>query len=231
MELKQQKTKNQVLSSLAVCIAGIIGYAIQPDFFLNIYRLINTADVESAATFLRSYESAAAMISFLILVFINAVGILPNFFFVAANGIIFGVIGGTLLSWAGEMAGAVIGFVILRYLFRDYAERFVKSCGAGHHTQALSGNRGFQLILFTRAIPYMPSGLITALSAVSSVSLKNYTLATAIGKLPSVWLEVTLGHDIVNYKEHIFRLTLLILISVAAFIFVWWCRRRLKCQS
>lgn len=231
MGLKHSKIKTQVLSSLAISIAGIIGYAIKPDFFLDICRLISTADVESAVEFLRSYDSAAAMISFLILVFINAVGILPNFFFLAANGIIFGVIGGTLLSWAGEIVGAVIGFAFLRYFFRDYAEQFVKNCGASHHTQALGGHRGFQLILFTRAIPYMPSGLITALSAVSSVSLRDYTLATIIGKLPSVWLEVTLGHDIVSYKEHVFRLTLLILVSVSAFIFVWWCRKRLRCHS
>jgi uncharacterized membrane protein YdjX (TVP38/TMEM64 family) len=231
MENKSSKIENRVFVFLVICVTGSISYALYPDFFFALYRLISTADVESASEFLRSYGSTAAIISFLILVFINAVGVLPNFFFLAANGIIFGVIGGTLLSWAGELVGAVIGFAFLRYLFRDYAEQFVKSCGASHHTQAIGGHRGFQLILLTRAIPYMPSGLITALSAVSSVSLRDYALATAIGKLPSVWLEVTLGHDIVSYKEHMFRLSLLILVSVAAFIIVWWYRRRQKCQS
>lgn len=231
MDNNTRKTHNQGITLLIALAACVLVYSIAPDFVLTVWHLISSADVASAAEFLRSFGAASFAISFLILVFINAVGVLPNFFFLAANGIIFGVWGGTLLSWAGEVVGSVIGFAFLRYLFRDYAEQLVKNCGAIHHTRELGGRRGFHLILIARAIPYMPSGLVTALSAVSSVSLWDYTLATILGKLPSVWLEVTLGHDVISYKEHLFRLTMLILISVAAFVFVWWYRRRQSCRS
>lgn len=230
MERNTRKLYHQAIAVLVVLAAGILTYSLAPDFVLTVWHLISSADVASAAEFLRSFGPASYAVSFLILVFINAVGVLPNFFFLVANGIIFGVWVGTLLSWTGEIVGSVIGFAFLRYLFRDYAEQLVKGCGATHHTRELSGHRGFHLILIARAIPYMPSGLVTALSAVSSVSLWDYTLATTIGKLPSVWLEVTLGHDVVNYKEHLFRLTLLILVSIAAFVFVWWYRRKQQCK-
>lgn len=55
-------------------------------------------------------------------------------------------------------------------------------------------------MLILRAMPYFPSGILTALGAVSRISLKDYALANLIGKFPSTALEVVIGHDVVNYK-------------------------------
>lgn len=50
-------------------------------------------------------------------------------------------------------------------------------------------------------LPYLPSGIVTALSALSRIRFRNYVCATLIGKFPSTALEVVVGHDIVNYEK------------------------------
>ena len=56
--------------------------------------------------------------------------------------------------------------------------------------------------------------MTTALAAVSRVGFKDHLLATVIGKLPSAWIEVTIGHDLFSFfRAHLLRLTLLTLAS------------------
>lgn len=61
---------------------------------------------------------------------------------------------------------------------------------------------------FARALPYFPSGILTAVGAVSSMSARDYIIANLIGKFPSTALEVVIGHDVVNFQEHSQRLTI-----------------------
>ena len=70
---------------------------------------------------------------------------------------------------------------------------------------------------FARALPYFPSGILTAVGAVSSMSARDYIIANLVGKFPSTALEVVIGHDVVNFQEHSQRLTILILVVGAVF--------------
>ena len=56
-------------------------------------------------------------------------------------------------------------------------------------------------MLFARSLPYFPSGVITALGAISKIKPSDYILANLIGKFPSTALEVAIGTDIVNFQE------------------------------
>ena len=51
--------------------------------------------------------------------------------------------------------------------------------------------RNFMLI--ARAIPYIPSGVLNALGAISKISIRDYVLATLLGKLPSTVVEAMMG--------------------------------------
>lgn len=197
--------------------AGLLAYWINPPFLQSSIELLQKGDIASSVAFIRSYGANAMLVSFLLVVIINCLGFLPNIFILAANGIVFGVVTGTLISWIAETVGSTIGFLLMRYLFRDYAHSIIVRRNALRKIDVLSGRRGFRLMLLARAIPYIPSGVITALGAVSSISARDYILATLIGKLPSTWIEVTLGHDLASYREHTFRLVLLLLISTGAY--------------
>lgn len=224
--MNQKQTKNRVfiLAVLTICILLI--YVMNPEPLRKITQLLFTGDMGESIAYIRSFGPYAILVSFGIIVFVNSVAILPNIFILAANGIIFGIVEGTLISWAAESVGVIISFAFMRYFFRDYAHNVIVRSNALQKVNDFSGKNGFRIMLIARAIPFIPSGLITALGALSAIRWRDYILATLIGKLPSAWIEVTLGHDLASYREHTMRLTLMIVISVAAYGSYLWYKKK-----
>ena len=50
-------------------------------------------------------------------------------------------------------------------------------------------------------MPYVPSGLVTRAGVVSSMSLFPFMLATALGKLPSITLEVLIAYQLIQLSK------------------------------
>lgn len=217
---------NRIVMLIILAACTLLVYWINPEPLRKISQLLLTGDIAGSIDYIRSFGPYAALVSFGIIVFINTVAVLPNIFILAANGIIFGVVEGTLISWVAESVGVIISFLLMRYLFQDYAHQVIVRSNAMKKVDDFSGKNGFQIMLIARSIPFIPSGLITALGALSSIRIRDYVLATFIGKLPSAWIEVTLGHDLTSYREHTLRLTLLILISIAAYWGFSWYKKR-----
>ncbi|MEN6412285.1 MAG: TVP38/TMEM64 family protein [Veillonellales bacterium] len=204
------------VGGLTVAAAAV--YWLQPAWarpLIGVLKYLN--DIDSLIDFIRSYGHYAMLISFLLIVVINMVAVLPNIFILAANGILFGVVEGTLVSWAAESVGVIISFFIMRYLLRDYAHKLIVRRQGLKALDQFSGEKGFVIMLLARSIPFVPSGLITALGALSSISTRDYILATLIGKFPSATIEVMLGHDLASYREHELRLLILLLIAGAGY--------------
>ncbi|SDF19813.1 TVP38/TMEM64 family protein [Sporomusa acidovorans] len=222
--MNQTKKRVVVLAILAACILLI--YGTNPEPLRKMIQLLVKGDITACIDYIRSYGPYAALVSFGIVVFINTVAVLPNIFILAANGIIFGIVEGTLISWVAESVGVIISFAFMRYFFQDYAHHVIERSNALQKINDFSGKKGFQIMLIARSIPFIPSGLITALGAVSNITWKDYILATFIGKLPSAWIEVTLGHDLASYREHTMRLSILIIISIAAYGGYLWYKKK-----
>jgi len=200
-------------------ILVLLSYLLAPEFMHKITHLFLQHDVVGSIEFIRSYGSYAILISFLIIVFINVVAVLPNILIVTATGVIFGVVEGTLISWIGESVGVIISFVLMRYLFRENAQSIIARSQSLKQIDDFSGEKGLWIMLVARSIPYVPSGLITALGALSRIGVRDYVIATFLGKLPSALIEVTLGHDLLSYRDHIGRLSVLLVLSALAYYF------------
>lgn len=231
MNVENKVSRNRALKKLPLVLSILLAailliYWLNPEPLHKITHLLVTGDLMGTIEYIRSYGPYAALVSFGIIVFINSVAVLPNIFILAANGIIFGVVEGTIISWLAECVGVIICFAVMRYFFQDYAHRVISRNNALQKVDDFSGKNGFQIMLIARSIPFIPSGLITALGALSGIRWRDYVLATLIGKLPSAWIEVTLGHDLASYKEHTTRLTLLIFISVVAYGSYLWYKKR-----
>ena len=82
----------------------------------------------------------------------------------------------------------------------------------------LSGRKGLQWMALARMLPYFPSGILTAIGAVSKISTRDYIIANLIGKFPSTALEVVIGHDLVNFQQHSERLAVLVTLVIIIFI-------------
>lgn len=203
-------TKLVVAVLLVMLVVGV--QLLAPDFFRNTLQLAVSGNVTGLVEYLRSFGPWAILISFLLDVLINAASIFPSIFLSTANGLIFGLPLGILISWLAETVGVVISFYLMRFFFRSTAEAIIAKSDSLKHIDEVSGEHGLEWMAFARTLPYFPSGILTAIGAVSSISARDYIIANLIGKFPSTALEVVIGHDIVNFQENSMRLAVLVII-------------------
>ena len=119
-----------------------------------------------------------------------------------------------------------MSFLLLRFFFRDAAEKII----AKHKTLAsidkYSGKRGFTVMLIARMVPYFPSVLLNALGALSAMSLRDYVISSFVGKFPSTGIEAIIGHDTITHQEDPTRLIVVIVFAVLLIVGAWWYERR-----
>ena len=226
---KERYIQLGLLSGLV--ILGFLVYVLVPGFYDDMWELILSGDVQRMAEVLQSYGPWAMVISFVLDVLINALGFLPSIFFSTANGLLFGLVPGIIISWLAETVGVVLSFMIMRYILRDTAHKVIEKSEFLLKVDDFSGKNGLTVMLFARAIPYFPSGIITALGAISQISLRDYIIANLVGKFPSTALEVIVGHDAVLLQDNLGRLTIVILGASVLYFLLWkgyqrWVKRR-----
>ena len=212
---------------LILILFGIHHFA--PQFFHRVVVLSTRGDIKGTARFLNSYGPWAVVVSFLLDVFINAVGFLPSIFLSTANGLIFGLPLGVTISWVAESVGVIISFMVMRYFLRETAEQIIATSNNLKRLDEMSSDSGLVAMTLARTLPYFPSGVLTALGAISKMSFRDYCIATFIGKFPSTALEVILGHDIVNYRTNMHRLGMLVTVVIAVYGYMFY--RRYKKQK
>ena len=167
-------------------------------------RLAVSGNVKALAEYLRSFGPWAIFISFFIDVLINAGSIFPSIFLSTANGLIFGLPLGIAVSWLAETTGVVLSFLLMRFFFRNTAEKLIRKANRLQDIDKASEKNGIIWMTFARALPYFPSGILTAVGAL-------------IGKFPSTALEVVIGHDVVHFRESMVRLTVLVIVVAVVF--------------
>ena len=205
----------------ALVALGILVHILVPGFYDDMWELVISGDVNRMAEVLQSYGPWAMVISFVLDVLINALGFLPSIFFSTANGLLFGVVPGIIISWLAETVGVVLSFMIMRYILRDTAHKVIEKSEFLLKVDDFSGKNGLAVMLFARTIPYFPSGVITALGAISQISLQDYIIANLIGKFPSTALEVIVGHDAVLLQDNLGRLTVVIVAATVVYFLLW----------
>ena len=205
----------------ALVALGVLVHILVPGFYDDMWELVISGDVNRMAEVLQSYGPWAMVISFVLDVLINALGFLPSIFFSTANGLLFGVIPGIIISWLAETVGVVLSFMIMRYILRDTAHKVIEKSEFLLKVDDFSGKNGLAVMLFARTIPYFPSGVITALGAISQISLRDYIIANLIGKFPSTALEVIVGHDAVLLQDNLGRLTVVIVAATVVYFLLW----------
>ena len=226
---KERYIQLGLLSGLV--ILGVLVYVLVPGFYDDMWELILSGDVQRMAEVLQSYGPWAMVISFALDVLINALGFLPSIFFSTANGLLFGVVPGIIISWLAETVGVVLSFMIMRYILRDTAHKVIEKSEFLLKVDDFSGKNGLVMMLFARSIPYFPSGIITALGAISQISLRDYIIANLIGKFPSTALEVIVGHDTVLLQDNLGRLAVVVLVATVIYFLLWkgyqrWAKQR-----
>lgn len=154
--------------------------------------------VDYIVNLLSSYGEFAIIISVILSIIISILGIVPSVFVTGANILFFGPIGGFFISLFGEVFGGWITFKLYRKGFKKGFDNITEKHSLLKKISKSKGNEAAFLILQGRIIPFIPSGFVTLAASLCEIDDLRYNLATLIGKIPSILLEVFISYGIIT---------------------------------
>ncbi|SDI91921.1 TVP38/TMEM64 family protein [Natribacillus halophilus] len=113
-------------------------------------------------------------------------------------GAIYGSYLGSLVTWIGSSMASIIMFAFVRFGYQDWGLKILGKYGVIAKVTMLFERNAFMTIFLTRLIPIVPSIIVNIYSALSRVRFWNYTIASSVGKIPSMILFATVGSTIVR---------------------------------
>ena len=108
-------------------IIGTFGlfYLWQPEFFQEVYNIIRHGDIAAFAEYLRSFGGWSIVVTLVLFVVMTFTIVFPFMILSGAAGIIYGLFWGIVISWSGEVIGAVVMFFFARYFFRQVVQSWI----------------------------------------------------------------------------------------------------------
>ncbi len=119
----------------------------------------------------------------------------PAEFLAIANGMLFGPVLGTVITWSGAMLGALLAFGLSRLLGRPFVETML----ARRHVAWLdswSGEGAANWIFLARFVPVIAFNLVNYAAGLTRISWWTFIWTTALGIMPMTALMVTMGASI-----------------------------------
>jgi uncharacterized membrane protein YdjX (TVP38/TMEM64 family) len=142
---------------------------------------------------------------------------LPLFIFIMANASAFGLWLGFLYSWLGSCLGALLLFLLIR----KYGQKRIFSFLSKHpKVQKLMDwvdQHGFGPLFLLLCFPFTPSVVVNMVAAFSKISIYQYMLAVAIGKMVMIFTISFVGYDLQSLITRPYRTGIVFLV-----IFILW---------
>lgn len=180
--------KKIILLSVFILIIILLSY-------FGIADLLTLENIQSQKEFLTNFAQNNYLLFVLIFILIYLLVVtfqVPGAAVMTlTGGAIFGPWMGTLWINIGAATGALLAFLMARYLFQD---AFNKKFGERlkEFNKGVAEN-GFNYILFLRLMPLFPFFLINLLAGLTKLKTRDYYLATVIGIIPGSFVYCNVG--------------------------------------
>ncbi|TFY80269.1 hypothetical protein EWM64_g3745, partial [Hericium alpestre] len=115
-------------------------------------------------------------------------------------GYTFGAWRGALISYCAALSGAVVVFLLSRYLFRDAIARWL-ACSTSVTQVVRAIEKRPKLLFFIRLAPYPYNVMNCLLAASPTLTLRTYAACTALS-LFKVIIHTTLGASIHSFTRY-----------------------------
>lgn len=119
--------------------------------------------------------------------------LIPASVLTLAAGLIFGVVWGSLWVVIGSNLGAILAFLVGRYIARD---KFRNDFGGSKKFKALEDateKEGWKIVGLTRLSPVFPFTFLNYAFSLTKVPLIQYALASLVGMFPGTVMYVYIG--------------------------------------
>lgn len=135
---------------------------------------------------------AAAPLLFMFVYILGTVLFFPGSVLTLLGGALFGPVAGTFYNLTAATIGAILSFLVARFLASDW----VSNKTGGRLKQLMTGveNEGWRFVAFVRLVPLFPFNLLNYALGLTRISLGQYSLATYIFMLPGAIAYTYLGY-------------------------------------
>ena len=152
--------------------------------------------LEGMVQLIRSWGGWGVAVSIALMV-VHSFVPFPAEILACANGMIYGPVWGTAVTWVGAMLGASVAFGLARWLGRPFVYRMLKEARRERLVR-WSRDRGGVALLTARLIPVIAFNLINYAAALTEISWWTFLWATGIGILPLTALSAILGDQMLS---------------------------------
>jgi len=134
----------------------------------------------------------AAPLVFMAIYVLGTVLFLPGSVLTLAGGALFGPVAGTFYNLTGATLGAILAFVVARYLASDWVARKA----GGRLKQLIEGveAEGWRFVAFVRLVPLFPFSLLNYALGLTRIRLSHYIIASYLCMLPGAIAYTYLGY-------------------------------------
>ena len=181
------------LALLLIAVVGtLIGWLWPPELSLG----GGSTTMEDVVAQIRAWGPWAALGSIVLMV-VHSFLPFPSELITLANGMVFGPIWGSVITWVGAMLGAISTFALVRWLGRPFVCRMLLE-NQLHRLTDWSARQGGIALLTGRLIPVIAFNLLNYAAALTDISWWTFIWATGLGILPLTILLNVFGASILN---------------------------------
>ncbi len=170
-----------ITAGLIVVVALVVLLVIGP----------KTGNVENLKATMLAYGPWAVGISIGLAVGQAVIAPLPMNVIIITNGLVFGPVWGSLLSWFSTVLGASLCFLLSKSFGKPFAEKIVGS--SMEKAETFFRKYGLHAMFLVRVMPFVPFDAISYGAPLVGVPFSRFLLATAIGIIPSILIYSFLG--------------------------------------
>lgn len=183
-----------VLVSLALIAGLALLVGLFWDQIVYLWHFLGNMEVRSIAERIRASGLWAPLLSILFMIAQAIIAPIPSILISAANGLLFGPFWGSVLSWVGGVAGALIAFGIGRGISIGTIHRLIRDSNFEQYVEKLSGVGGFRIVLVARLLPFISFDAVSFAAGITYMRFTPFLIATGLGMIPGTVAYVLLGH-------------------------------------
>lgn len=196
---KQKIDRIRMILRLVFCIllAIIVVYAIVK-FIPDVVQLLKDGNEQEIEEYIRNTgrQGVAVLVALQVLQTITIV--FPGIPIYMCSGLVYGKIMGTIICYITYVVSNVAIFLFSRRMGATADELFRKDKQSSVTELMNKTKHPGRLVAVLCVVPLIPNGIIPHIAAKTSLDLKNFFIAVALGCIPGIFLFVCCGELIMN---------------------------------
>lgn len=192
----------------------------------RIIELLTTE--EGIRTIFEQFEQFGILAGFFLIILEAFLPILPLFVIVILNINAYGILVGFLTSYTATVTGSFLVFLVVRFLFRDPAQRYIHRRQKLERLLRFVDDRGFTFAFIMLALPFTPTSVVNVIAALSNMRARVYLLILVVAKFIMIASMSLVGYDIVGFFGSPGRLITSGILLVVLYLFSKWYQRYLN---